>query len=44
MCQRNLRTWIRNPVMLASELVQYVFIGVFIGEGLVWGAQASRQA
>ena len=25
------RTWIRSPVMLASELVQYVFVALFIG-------------
>ncbi|GIL61808.1 hypothetical protein Vafri_18548 [Volvox africanus] len=25
------RTWIRNPVMMASELVQYAFTAVFIG-------------
>ncbi len=25
------RTWIRSPVMLASELVQYVFVAIFIG-------------
>ncbi|GLI71094.1 hypothetical protein VaNZ11_016163 [Volvox africanus] len=25
------RTWIRNPVMMASELVQYAFTAVFVG-------------
>ncbi|GIL85953.1 hypothetical protein Vretimale_9015 [Volvox reticuliferus] len=25
------RTWIRNPVMMASELVQYIFTAIFIG-------------
>ncbi|GFR41627.1 hypothetical protein Agub_g2354, partial [Astrephomene gubernaculifera] len=25
------RTWIRNPVMMASELVQYIFTAVFVG-------------
>lgn len=28
---RNFRAWIRNPLMLGSELVQYIFIAVFIG-------------
>ncbi|MEW5313182.1 MAG: hypothetical protein WDW38_004769 [Sanguina aurantia] len=29
--QRNLRSWIRSPVLLASELIQYLFISIFIG-------------
>lgn len=28
---RNFRSWIRNPTMLASELVQYIFIALFVG-------------
>eukprot|EP00798_Chlamydomonas_sp_ICE-L_P005384 gene5384-5605_t len=28
---RNTRNWIRSPVMLASELLQYVFISTFVG-------------
>jgi hypothetical protein len=29
--QRLVKTWIRNPVMLASEVVQYAIIALFIG-------------
>ncbi|KAG2499529.1 hypothetical protein HYH03_002475 [Edaphochlamys debaryana] len=25
------RSWIRNPVLMASELVQYIFLGIFLG-------------
>lgn len=28
---RMMRNWIRNPIMLASEVLQYVFISVFVG-------------
>lgn len=31
LAQRNLRNWLRNPVMLMSELVQYIFISLFVG-------------
>ena len=32
LCTRMLRNWLRNPIMLASECVQYVFMSVFVGE------------
>lgn len=35
--QRRVRDWLRNPTLLASELTQYVFIGLFIG--LMVGSQ-----
>lgn len=28
---RNFRTWLRNPTMLVSELIQYVFLSLLIG-------------
>lgn len=28
---RNLRNWLRNPNLLASELLQYVFVALFVG-------------
>lgn len=28
---RMLRNWVRNPIMLMSELVQYMFVALFIG-------------
>lgn len=37
LCTRMLRNWLRNPVMLASECVQYVFMSVFVGENWVGG-------
>jgi hypothetical protein len=27
---RQLRTWVRNPVMLGSELAQYLFTAAFV--------------
>ena len=34
LCTRTLRNWVRNPVMLASEIIQYMFMSVFVGEAL----------
>jgi len=31
LCVRNFRQWIRDPAMFASELVQYIFLALFIG-------------
>ncbi len=35
--KRTLLNWLRNPVMLAAELMQYVFVSVFIGL-MYWGS------
>ena len=32
LCRRMLLNWVRSPVMLASEIIQYVFMSVFVGK------------
>ena len=32
--RRMLLNWVRNPVMLGSEIIQYVFMSIFVGETL----------
>ena len=34
LCRRMLLNWVRNPVMLASEIIQYVFMSVFVGKSM----------
>ncbi len=31
LAQRQVRTWLRNPVMLSSEVLQYVLVALFVG-------------